>query len=79
MPPGMDSTLQSPSPVESFFGLMFKLAAARIELGFSNLMFKALRVPTVVLLFALSPLEPGPSHYSTHFNPLFPAPAITSV
>lgn len=48
------------SPVESFFGLKFKLAAARIELRFSNLVFKALHVPMVVFLFALSPLEPGP-------------------
>lgn len=76
MPPSMDSVLQSPGPIESFFGLMFRSVAARIDLEFSHLVFKALHVLMVVLLFAPSPLEPEPQpllqtpHVSLLYSPL---------
>lgn len=56
-PPRIDNALPSPSPLESF-GLMFKLAAARVQFEFSSVQGPPL--PTEVLICALSPLEPGP-------------------
>ena len=69
----------SPSPVESFFGLVFKLAATGIQFEISRLVFKAVHVPTVAFLFPSSLLVPGPwplPQTPYIFTPVFFASAI---
>ena len=85
LPSKVASVPQFPSPVESFFGLMFKLAAPRIQSEISSVVFKDFHVPTVAFLFAWSLLVPGawPLPQTPYiFTPLFsdsPSPSAWSL